>query len=153
LINKQVFVANSDVFFDNVTMQITEDMIVQENHYYPFGLNMVGIEKQGMPDDRFQFGGKEKQSDFGLHWYDYQARQYDPQLGRWHAVDPVADMMRRFSPYNYCFDNPIRFIDPDGMKPDDLILTEKDGEGNESVEKALSLINEGLGAKKDKNLL
>jgi RHS repeat-associated protein len=101
-----------------VSITYTQQFIAQENHYDPWGLNLVGIEKQGNPNHRYQYNGKEKQEDFGLNWHDYQARQYDAQLGRWHQVDPAADLMRRFSPYNYCFDNPLRFTDPDGMIPD-----------------------------------
>ena len=107
------------VWFDDIAIQLTPALIVQENHYDPWGLNLAGIETQGQPNHKFQYNGKEKQGELGLDWIDYGARMYDGQLGRWFAIDPLADMMRRHSPYNYGYNNPIRFIDPDGMAPTD----------------------------------
>ena len=108
-------------YFDDLALsRPVEPTNYQENHYDPFGLNLVGIEHDGIPNGRVQYNGKEKQDAFGLNWLDYGARMYDAQLGRWNSVDPLADQMRRHSPYNFCFDNPIRFIDPDGMGPEDI---------------------------------
>jgi hypothetical protein len=70
----QVMVANEStapVYFDDIKIVQEKGLIVQENHYDPYGLNLAGIEKQGQPDDKFQYNGKEKQEEFGLNWNDY----------------------------------------------------------------------------------
>jgi len=87
-------------------------------NYYPFGLKHKGYNNviTGR-DHKYGFGGKEYNDELGLDWYDVSARNYDPALGRWMNLDPLAEKMRRHSPYNFAFDNPIFFIDPDGMKP------------------------------------
>ncbi|WBO84486.1 DUF6443 domain-containing protein [Hymenobacter yonginensis] len=107
-----------DVFFDEVQLDYGPALLVQENQYDPFGLNLAGIEKQGQPNHQFQYNGKEKQEELGLNWTDYGARMYDAQLGRWHAVDPMAEKYPDISPYAYVANNPVNFVDPDGKQID-----------------------------------
>jgi len=106
-------------FLSGVCLEEKEAGLKKRDYYYPFGLSINALSSTAplSKPNNFKYNGFEEQTEFDLGWYDYQARFYDPQLGRFMQVDPAADFMRRHSPYNYAFDNPIRFIDPDGMVP------------------------------------
>ena len=101
--------------------------VIQEDAYYPFGIlersgnpamagQMEGLSHQNGLDDpnQYLYNGKELQGDYGLGWYDYGPRFYDVELGRWHVVDPLAEKIYSLTPFRYGFNNPLRFLDPDG---------------------------------------
>lgn len=93
--------------------------IIQEDEFYSFGLRKsVGFYDLSS-GNRYLYNGKELLTDLTSQ-YDYGARFYDPVIARWTTADPLAEKSRGWSAYRYGFDNPLRFIDPDGMeeKPD-----------------------------------
>mgnify|MGYP000877081357 CR=1 FL=1 len=94
--------------------------VEQVNHYYPFG-GLMGESTAGGVQP-YKYNGKELDRMHGLDLFDYGARHYDAAIGRWHTVDPLAEKYYSISPYAYCGNNPIRFIDPNGMFYDDFVV-------------------------------
>ena len=85
--------------------------VEESNQYYPFGLNYANAGSNVQP---YKYNGKELDTKNGLNWYDYGARHYDAALGRWHVVDPLAEKIYSWSPYGYCLNNPVKYVDPTG---------------------------------------
>ncbi|WP_283115662.1 peptidoglycan DD-metalloendopeptidase family protein [Alistipes putredinis] len=92
--------------------------------YYAFGMEW---ERPNAPatTDRYYYNGKEKQEIGNTGLLDYGARFYNPDIGRWTTLDPLASKYYNISPYAYCTGNPVRFIDIEGMFVGDPIKNPK----------------------------
>ena len=103
---------------------IDKDDITDRDDYYPYGLTFAGLATIVQSENPYEYNGKELQNGPNgkiLNWNDYGSRMYDPQVGRWIVVDPMAEHSYAMSPFLYANSNPVNFYDPDGKLPLPLI--------------------------------
>jgi RHS repeat-associated protein len=120
-----------DVFFDNLCVQYKQGPLLEENHYYPFGLTMAGISDKAVKtqyaENKYRYnGGSELQNrEFGdgtgLELYESGFRSYDQQIGRFFQMDPMAEQQHSVSTYEYAADDPTLLNDPVGLMPRNMI--------------------------------
>jgi RHS repeat-associated protein len=124
-----------EVYFDDMKITYTKSPVEQADDYYAFGLSVADLSfrKASAMPNQYKYNGKEEQDELSIGWIDYGARMYDNAIGRWLAVDPLAEKARRWSPYTYAYDNPIRFIDPDGMKATEVSNKSEGGGGKQAT--------------------
>ena len=97
--------------------------VLEENNYYPFGMKHEGYNAlAGNPAYGYGYNNKELQKE--TSWLDYGWRNYMPETGRWFQLDPMAEKAPSLTPYRYAFNNPLGFVDPDGLWEIQLIDVE-----------------------------
>jgi RHS repeat-associated protein len=119
---------NIDVYFDNLQLTHFRGPLLEETHYYPFGLPMNGISHKALisANNTKKYNGIDKEEALALEIYGAQLRELDPQISRWWQVDPKTENMEMWSPYNSNYNNPIRYSDPLGDEGQDCCKGLKD---------------------------
>jgi RHS repeat-associated protein len=101
---------------NRIVMQVIANsyLTIQRTDYYPFGKPYPdGLRPEQQP---YKFGGKEYDEMHGLNAYDFEARHLDANIPRFTTMDPLCEKYYSISPYAYCMNNPVKYVDPDGRK-------------------------------------
>ena len=112
----------SDITRDTSEVSDPALAILEQNDYLPFGTRIDLDSLAYDHSNRYRYNGKEEQATFGTPYYDYGARQYSSASARWLAVDPLAEKYYSYSPYAFCNNNPVNFVDPDGRDGNEKVM-------------------------------
>ena len=110
-IENSVYYRHTDHLGTSNWITDTSGVAVQYLHYGPFG-ELLDEQSTTSYNERYRFTGKERDEESGYHYFG--ARYYTDHLGIWTSADPLLDKYPSISPYSYCSNNPLKFIDPDG---------------------------------------
>ena len=116
--NGEYYFYLKDHLGNNRVVAKQDGTVVQTNDYYPYGMEFASNTNGTVQP--YKYNGKELDTKCGLNLYDYGARHYDPVLGRFMTVDLMAEKYYSWSPYTYCLNNPMIYMDPDGRDPKKL---------------------------------
>jgi len=100
-----------DVYIDHIVIGVNVGTLIQEQHYYPFGLSINEGESATITPNRYEYQGQLLTDDLGYNLYDFTARQYDMQIGRFWGVDPASQFP---SGYTGMGNDPANLTDPTG---------------------------------------
>ncbi|HWK07239.1 MAG TPA: DUF6443 domain-containing protein [Puia sp.] len=137
--------SDQDVFFDNFKVTIQTGNIIEENHYYAYGLKIAAISSHKLGDagegklkNPYLYNGKEMlDEDADLNWYDYGFRSYDPQIGRFMQLDPLTDEYPELTPFQYASCDPITNIDVDGLEGEVSVFADGAKTAGDGLHRAL----------------
>jgi len=138
-----VYVSNQSdqtVYFDNMQVGVKTGNIIEEDHYYAYGLKIAGISSKKLGDafegnlkNNNLYNDKEFFDDGDINWYDYGYRNYDPQIGRFMQLDPLTDDYPELTPYQYASNDPITNIDIDGLEGGNVVSDIGEAAGSAST--------------------
>jgi len=112
---------NIDVFFDNLQVTHIRGPLLEETHYYPFGLTMTGISSKalnfGNPQNKEKtFQGQRFDDELGLNWIQFKWRNYDPQIGRFIEIDPLSNKYVYNSTYAFSENKVTAHVELEGLE-------------------------------------
>lgn len=114
------YVYNYTDHLGNIRLSYTQNNgtleVLEENHYYPFGLKHAPTNANNQPNYKYKFQGQELQDELELGWYSYKWRNYNPAIGRFMSIDPLTEKYEDYTPYQFSSNQPVHAKELEGLE-------------------------------------